>query len=221
MLVQKSVDVRKPNYFSTSVEQCRTESTQLGQRVGRRLRVALSQKHPLQAVSGHAALILRLGVALRVGAARRGALRGAQVVHERQPILSTEVHKFDLANTRIKVDSCGGEEHVAAQGLFSLQTSITVFDTLHEIIIRNSDGRYDYMCRKKMVKGRTSCLVSPLGRLRPPQGVSRQNQGNALKNILLRCVFKKNKKINISHFTEGKKKHFTGTLGVGALAGQV
>lgn len=42
----------------------------------------------------------------------------------------------------------------------------------------------DYTRRKETVKGRTFCLVSPLGRLRPPQGVSRQNQGNALKNII-------------------------------------
>lgn len=102
-------------FISINVEQCRTENAQLGQRAGRHRRGALSQKHPLQAVSGHAALILGLGVALRVGAARRGALWGAQVVHERQPILSTEVHKFDLANTRIEVHACGGEEHVAAQ----------------------------------------------------------------------------------------------------------
>lgn len=70
-------------------------------------RGVLSQKHPLQPVSRHAVLILGLGVALRVGAAGRGALRGAQVVHEGQPILPTEVHKFDLAHTRIEVDAWG------------------------------------------------------------------------------------------------------------------
>lgn len=78
--------------------------------------VVLSQEHPLQAVCGHAALVLRLGVALRVGAAGGGALWGAQVVHEGQPVLPAEVHKFDLAHTGIKVhawmeqsDGGGGE----------------------------------------------------------------------------------------------------------------
>lgn len=60
--------------------------------------VVLSQKHPLQAVGRHAALVLRLCVALGVGAAGRGALRRAQVVHEGQPVLSTEVHKLNLAH---------------------------------------------------------------------------------------------------------------------------
>lgn len=46
------------------------------------LLVVLSQKHSLKAVSRHTVLFLRLGVALRVGATGRGALRGAQVVHE-------------------------------------------------------------------------------------------------------------------------------------------
>lgn len=67
------------------------------------LPVILSQKHPLQAVNGHAAVILRVCIALGVGAAGRGALWGAQVVHEGQPVLSTEVHKFNLAHTWIKV----------------------------------------------------------------------------------------------------------------------
>lgn len=63
-----------------------------------RLGSALSQQHPLQAVRRNAVLVLRVGVALRVGAAGRRALRGAQVVHERQPVLPAEVHKLDLAH---------------------------------------------------------------------------------------------------------------------------
>ena len=71
------------------------------------LRVALSQKHPLKAVGGHAVLLLGLRVALRVGAAGRGALGGAQVVHQGQPVLPTEVNEFDVAHTRIKVHTWG------------------------------------------------------------------------------------------------------------------
>lgn len=59
---------------------------------------ALSQQHPLQAVRRNAVLVLRVGVALRVGAARRRALWGAQVVHERQPVLPAKVHELDLAH---------------------------------------------------------------------------------------------------------------------------
>lgn len=67
---------------------------------------ALSQQHPLQAVRRNAVLVLGVRVALRVGAARRRALRGAQVVHERQPVLPAEVHELDLAHARVEVDAC-------------------------------------------------------------------------------------------------------------------
>lgn len=67
---------------------------------------ALSQQHPLQAVRRNAVLVLGVCVALRVGAARRRALRGAQVVHERQPVLPAEVHELDLAHARVEVDAC-------------------------------------------------------------------------------------------------------------------
>lgn len=58
----------------------------------------LTQQDPLEAVCRDAVLLLRLCVALRVGAAGRSALRGAQVVHEGQPVLSTEVNEFDLSH---------------------------------------------------------------------------------------------------------------------------
>lgn len=76
-------------------------------RLGQRLfHAGLSQKNSLQTVSGHAALVLRLRrIALWVRAAGRGALWGAQVVHEGQPVLPAEVHKFDLAHTWVKVDA--------------------------------------------------------------------------------------------------------------------
>lgn len=67
---------------------------------------ALSQQHPLQAVRRNAVLVLGVRVALRVGAARRRALRGAQVVHERQPVLPAEVYELDLAHARVEVDAC-------------------------------------------------------------------------------------------------------------------
>ena len=66
----------------------------------------LSQQHPLQAVRGHADLVLGLGVALRVGAAGRRALRGAQVVHQGQAVLPAEVHELDVAHARVKVHAC-------------------------------------------------------------------------------------------------------------------
>ena len=73
----------------------------------------LSQQHPLQAVGGHGDLVLGLGVALRVGAAGRGALGRAQVVHQGQPVLAAEVHELDVAHARVKVHACkqkgGGE----------------------------------------------------------------------------------------------------------------
>lgn len=75
--------------------------------------VALSQKHPLEAVCRHAALVLRLRVALWVGAAGWGALRGAQVVHERQSIFPTEVHKFNVADAWVKVDACWKENRIS------------------------------------------------------------------------------------------------------------
>lgn len=78
--------------------------------------VALSQKHPLEAVRRHAALVLRLCVALWVGAAGWGALRGAQVVHERQSIFPTEVHKFDVADAWVKVDACWRENRISGDG---------------------------------------------------------------------------------------------------------
>lgn len=80
-----------------------TEEAGLGIRVS--IWVILSQKHPLQAVSGHAALVFRLCVALGVGAAGGGALWRAQVVHEGQPVLPTEVHKLNLAHAWVKVDA--------------------------------------------------------------------------------------------------------------------
>lgn len=72
-------------------------------------RGALAQEDPLEAVRRHAVLLLRLGVALRVGAAGGGALRGAQVVHERQSVLPTEVHELNVADARVKVDACWGK----------------------------------------------------------------------------------------------------------------
>lgn len=62
-----------------------------------------SQKDPLEAVGGDAVLVLRLGVALRVRAAGRTALGGAQVVHEGQPVLPAEVDEFDVAHARVEV----------------------------------------------------------------------------------------------------------------------
>lgn len=79
-------------------------------------RGALSQKDPLEAVRGHAALILWLCVALRVGAAGWGALWGAQVVHERQPILPAEVHEFNVADAWVKVDACWDENKTKSVG---------------------------------------------------------------------------------------------------------
>lgn len=99
--------------------QRRTDKTGAGQRF---LHVVLSQKHPLQAVSGHAALVLRLGIALGVGTAGRGTLWRAQVVHEGQPVLPTEVHKFDLAHTWIKVDAWK-KSRVKNQARFKWQVS--------------------------------------------------------------------------------------------------
>lgn len=78
------------------------------ERLGRPSRT-LSQQHPLQAVRGNAVLVLGVRVALRVGAARRRALRGAKVVHERQPVLPAEVHKLDLAHAGVEVDACRGK----------------------------------------------------------------------------------------------------------------
>lgn len=67
------------------------------------LHVQSSQKDPLEPVGGNPVLVLRLGVALRVGAAGGAALGGAQVVHEGQPVLPTEVDKFDVAHARVEV----------------------------------------------------------------------------------------------------------------------
>lgn len=55
-----------------------------------------------------AGLILRVGLALGSGALGgraegRGALWGAQVVHQREPILPTEVNEFDLSDAAVKV----------------------------------------------------------------------------------------------------------------------
>lgn len=67
----------------------------------------LAQQNPLEAVGRHAVLVVGLGVALRVGAAGRcGALGRAQVVHEWQTVLATEVHKLDVAHARVKVNAC-------------------------------------------------------------------------------------------------------------------
>lgn len=63
----------------------------------------LSQQDPLKAVGWHAVLVLGVGVALGVGAAGRGALGGAQVVHEGQTVLAAEVHKLDVAHAGVKI----------------------------------------------------------------------------------------------------------------------
>lgn len=79
---------------------------------------ALSQQHPLQAVRRNAVLVLGVCVALRVGAARRRALRGAQVVHERQPVLPAEVHELDLAHARVEVDACREQRQELVSSLY-------------------------------------------------------------------------------------------------------
>lgn len=59
--------------------------------------VVSSQKNSLKTIGLHTVLVLGLGVALWVGAAGGGALGGAQIVHEGQPVLPAEVDKFNLA----------------------------------------------------------------------------------------------------------------------------
>jgi len=106
-----------PPYIYECQAQWQTDRAGPIQRVRGSSSSTLSQKHPLQAVGGHAALVLRLGVALGVGAAGRGALWGAQVVHEGQPVLPTEVHKLDLAHPRIKVDAWVKQRGTGANGM--------------------------------------------------------------------------------------------------------
>ena len=52
-----------------------------------------------------------LAGALGGRAAGRGALWGAQVVHQRDAVLPTEVNKLDLSDTAVKVDTCKGRGH--------------------------------------------------------------------------------------------------------------
>lgn len=71
---------------------------------------ALSQQHSLQPIGRDALVVVRVCVTLRVGAAGRGAFWGAQVVHERQPVLPTEIHKPDVAHARVEVHTCRGSD---------------------------------------------------------------------------------------------------------------
>lgn len=61
-----------------------------------------------------AGLILGVRLALGSGALGgraegRGALWGAQVVHQREPILPTEVNELDLSDAAVKVHTCEGQ----------------------------------------------------------------------------------------------------------------
>lgn len=51
--------------------------------------------------------------ALRGGAAGGRAFWGAQIVHQRQAVLPTEVNKFDLSDTAVEVDTWKGKESKA------------------------------------------------------------------------------------------------------------
>lgn len=73
----------------------------------------LSQEDFLHPASSDAGFVLRVRLTLGSGAlggraAGRGALWGAQVVHEREAILPTEVNKLDLPDAAVEVDTCQG-----------------------------------------------------------------------------------------------------------------
>lgn len=69
-------------------------------------RFVLSQQYPLESVCGDAVLLLSwLCVALWVWAAGRGTLRGTEVMHERQAVLPTEIHKLDVPHTWVEVNT--------------------------------------------------------------------------------------------------------------------
>lgn len=73
-------------------------------------RSLLSQKDFLHPASSDAGFVLRVRLALgsrALGgrAAGRGALWGAQVVHQREAILPTEVNELDLSDAAVKVDT--------------------------------------------------------------------------------------------------------------------
>lgn len=80
------------------------------------LPVSLSQEDFLHPARRHAGFVLRVRLALGSGAlggraAGRGALRGAQVVHQRDAVLATEVNKLDLPDAAVKVDTWKGRGH--------------------------------------------------------------------------------------------------------------
>lgn len=73
----------------------------------------LSQKDFLHPARSDTGFVLGVGLALGSGAlggraAGRGALWGAQVVHQREAILPTEVNELDLSDAAVKVDTCKG-----------------------------------------------------------------------------------------------------------------
>lgn len=69
-----------------------------------------TKKNLLHSVCGNTSFVLRVRLALGCGAVRDGTARGrafwrTQVVHQREAVLPTEVHKFNLSDTAVKVDS--------------------------------------------------------------------------------------------------------------------
>lgn len=73
----------------------------------------LSQKDFLHPARSDTGFVLRVRLALGCRAlggraAGRGALWGAQVVHQRDAILPAEVNELDLSDAAVKVDTCKG-----------------------------------------------------------------------------------------------------------------
>lgn len=69
-----------------------------------------AKENLLHSVCSNASFVLRVRLALGRRAVRGGAARGrafwrTQVVHQWEAVLPTEVHKLDLSNTAVEVDS--------------------------------------------------------------------------------------------------------------------
>lgn len=69
-----------------------------------------TKENLLHSVCVNTSFVLRVRLTLGCGAVRSGttrgrALRWTQVVHQWEAVLPTEVHKFNLSDTAVKVDS--------------------------------------------------------------------------------------------------------------------
>lgn len=96
----------------------------------------LSQKDFLHPACSNAGFVLGVRLTLGSGAlggraAGRGALWGAQVVHQRDAVLPTEVNKLDLSDTAVKVDTptfgvgtVAGQAQVADKILWEITGSV-------------------------------------------------------------------------------------------------